>query len=565
MTARSDVPTPGPRSRADAKCDDNDIVASEFLLEGRGWSGVPTDPAATPPAARYDLAMDGGRATRNMLEVVGLVAVTTALAACAPAATATTHISGDHDGLTLTADVSTSSDTIVVDAVVHNGRDETVYLVPDQCGHVIDAELERTVSQPEGQTCDGSIQAVKDLVLEDQRSDQFPDPFWDARVADPSSGAPECQKPYQPTTLAPGDEIDERRVLPLASAFALAEVGSDDMRIGLEAVEARDPDTMEYLDILPQTMEDADRVGRVVRAELPASAVIDREPTRPLTGPSKGELFDRLLADEQLRAWIEAQPADGWALAELRPAIPDAGPDYADLRLRLLNTAYERAARVVARADGSDPNLTLPGEADRTRTFERRPGTLPPGIALIPEPDGYSLSDDLLLGDIALPSGRVVVGEYLLEQGELDLAVAPGRYPVYATLARYQDQALDGVSYATLVLSDAPTVRWEDAGTIAVDGGTTTIISPEGRDLMRDGFDRDQDAWTDENDVIFESVIAHDWLGTTHALTPELDLAMVSSGIGDGGYPVWIGRDAIGAPTQVVVDFYLLHLDWPVA
>ncbi len=508
--------------------------------------------------------MDRGQVRHTVLGVVGLVTATTALAACAPAATATIRISGDHGGLTLSADVSASSDSIVVEAVVHNGRDETVYLVPDQCGHVIDAELERTVSRPEGQAWDGSVQAVKDLVLEDQRSDQFPDPFWDARVADPSSGAPECQKPYRPTTLAPGDEIDERRVLPLASAFALAEVGSDDMRIGLEAVEARDPETMEYLDILPQTMEDAGRVGRVVRAELPAAEVISRKPTRPLTGPSKGELFDRLLADEQLRAWIEAQPADGWALAELRPAIPDAGPDYADLRLRLLNTAYERAARVVARPDGSDPRLTLPREADRTRTFERRPGTPPPGIALIPEPDGYSLSDDLLLGDITLPSGRVVVGEYLFEQEPLDLAVAPGRYPVYATLARYQEQPFDSVSYATLELSDAPTVRWEDAGVIAVDGGTTTFVSVEGRDLMRDAFDQDQDAWMDENEVIFESVIAHDWLGTTYALTPELDLAIVSSGIGDGGYPVWIGRDATGAPTQVVVDFYLLHLDWPV-
>jgi hypothetical protein len=507
--------------------------------------------------------MDSRRIVGHVVSVLGFVAVTAASTACAPAATATTRISGDHDGLTLTADVTASSDTIVVEATVRNERPETVYLVPDQCGHVIDAELERTVSQPEGQAWDGSVQAVKDLVLEDQRADQFPDPFWDARVADPSSGAPGCRTPSQPMALAPGDEIGERRVLPLASAFALAEVGSDGMRIGLEAVEARDPDTMEYLDFLPHDMEEADRIGRVVRAELPASDVIDREPTRPLTGPSKGELFDRLLADKELRAWIEAQPADGWALAELRPAFPDAGPDYADLRLRLLNTAYERAARVVARPDGSDPRLTLPGEADRTRRFARRPGTLPPGIALIPEPAGYTLSDDLLLGDITMPSGRVVVGEYLFDQEPLDVTVTPGSYPVYATLARYQDQAFDSVSYATLELSDAPTVRWEDAGVIAVDGGTTTFVSVEGRDLMRDGFDASQHAWMDENDVIFESVAAHDWLGTTYDLAPGIDLAMVSSGIGDGGYPVWIGRDATGAPTQVVVDFYLLHLGWP--
>ena len=323
------------------------------------------------------------------------------------------------------------------------------------------------------------------------------------------------------------------------------------------------PTRLAFLDGLPDEMEGADRVGRVLRAELPASAVISREPTRPAAAPSKGELFDRLLADVPLRSWIETQPADGWALAELQPAYPEMGGEWADLRLRLLNTAYERAARVVARPDGSDPIVTLPEEASRTRAFERRPGTLPPGIALIPEPDAYTLSEDLLLGDIALPSGRVVVGEFLIDLEPLDLVVPPGHYPVHATLARYHDQTFDSVSYATLVLSDAPTERWDLAGDIAVDGGTTTIVSPEGRDLMREAFDEDEDVWLDQGEDIFDSVIAHDWLATEYDLTPTLDLAMVTSGNGDGGYPVWIGRDAAGAPTRVVVDFYLLHLDWP--
>jgi hypothetical protein len=36
-----------------------------------------------------------------------------------------------------------------------------------------------------------------------------------------------------------------------------------------------------------------------------------------------------------------------------------------------------------------------------------------------------------------------------------------------------------------------------------------------------------------------------------------------SSGNGDGGYPVIVGYDAAERPTRVVVDLYLLHLDWP--
>ena len=58
-------------------------------------------------------------------------------------------------------------------------------------------------------------------------------------------------------------------------------------------------------------------------------------------------------------------------------------------------------------------------------------------------------------------------------------------------------------------------------------------------------------------------MVAHDSLGTEWELTPEANLVRVSTGIGDGGYPVYVGYDADGNPTRVVVDFLLLHLGWP--
>jgi hypothetical protein len=36
-----------------------------------------------------------------------------------------------------------------------------------------------------------------------------------------------------------------------------------------------------------------------------------------------------------------------------------------------------------------------------------------------------------------------------------------------------------------------------------------------------------------------------------------------SSGNGDGRYPVLVGYNRAGQPARIVVDFYLLHLDWP--
>ena len=122
------------------------------------------------------------------------------------------------------------------------------------------------------------------------------------------------------------------------------------------------------------TDEDAVREGRAARAELALSEVLDRAPTDPLKGPSRGELFDRLLEDDALRAWIEDQPADAWGHAELRPAYPGYGADLERLRLEMVAKTFERAAVVTAAPDGSNPVLDLPGDEVRTRAFPRTAG-----------------------------------------------------------------------------------------------------------------------------------------------------------------------------------------------
>ncbi|HTE66727.1 MAG TPA: DUF4241 domain-containing protein, partial [Candidatus Binatia bacterium] len=204
------------------------------------------------------------------------------------------------------------------------------------------------------------------------------------------------------------------------------------------------------------------------------------------------------------------------------------------------------------------------GAGDRIRVFARQPGTLPPAIPLIHEPEGYVLTDDLLLGDVRLPSGRVAIGEYLLDTEGLsfEMRLEPGAYPVHATLARYHDQDFDQVASATLTLSSEATVRWEERGVIAVDGGSTTIVSREGVEAIAGEFERDESAWQASDDLMFESLAAHDYLATEFPIEGDLNLAHFSSGVGDGGYPVFVGYDAEDRPTRIVVDFLLLHLDW---
>ena len=207
-----------------------------------------------------------------------------AVSACAPSVEPVSF-SGDHNGLTVSAIVSATDSAIGLETRVRNERDEPVLLVPDQCGRVTDVELERTEFLPEGRRWDGSIQAVKDLVLQQQGFLDRPDSFAPRRVGDSSSAVPDCTRPEQLVTLDAGGEIAERWELPFQDSVAFTELGSAGTLVSIEAVEPEDPTELQFLDMLPFEAEQAARRGRMARAELPLSDVIQRDPTKPADGP----------------------------------------------------------------------------------------------------------------------------------------------------------------------------------------------------------------------------------------------------------------------------------------
>jgi hypothetical protein len=462
--------------------------------------------------------------------------------------------SGDHDGLTLDARMHATSDSLVVETTVHNTRAEAVHLDADQCGRVTEVILLRTNLQPEGATYAGSLDSVKRLILRQQRSDQFPDGFA-PRVVTGGSATPDCVRPTQPVELAAGGSIAERWELAFGTAFALETVGSEHASVRAEAVESVAGDKLGFLDILPAGDADADRAGRNVVVTRPASVVLDRPPTRPDTGPSLGQLFDTMVEDGTVRDFITAQPSDSWR--DARFAL--AGP----VVFKAITSGFERALSVTLTADGSVTGVSLPGVADRIRFFERRPATLPPGIAVIPEPGTPVPTEDVIAGRLSLPSGQLVADAYLGAGGEplSDLSAA-GDYPVFVTVARHPDSRFDEVAFATVAVSDSPTVSWARRSTIAVDGGTAAFTSAEGLGALK-RLGATGTGGTDVLDQAFDSLTAHDGVITELPIEGGLDLAMFTSGYGDGGYDVYVGLDRDGKPTRFVIDFAIVHLGWP--
>jgi hypothetical protein len=484
-----------------------------------------------------------------------LAAAVVSTAGCADIHSRTEVASGDRDGLALDIRLAAGADSLVVDTTVRNTRSQAVHLDADQCGRVTEVLLVRTTFQPDGSTYSGSLDAVKRMVLSQQRSGEAPDSFAPRRVTG-GSDPPPCTRPTQPVELAPGAAIAEGWELPFASGFGLAAVGSASAIVRAEAVESVAADTLGFLDILPAGAAETARLGRTVTVTLPASAVLDRPASRPDSGPSLGQKFDRMIQDPAVRDFIDGQPADSWRRATI--IVTQAGPS----EFRAVTTAFERALVATLAADGAvSGQPSVPGIADRTRVFERRPATLPPGIQIIPEPNAPVLTKDVVAGRLTLPSGRLVADGALAGDAEpLPDRAAPGTYPVSVTVGRVPDSASDQVAFATVAVSDAPTVSWARRTTIAVDGGTAAFTSAEGNaELARTMAT----GATDIPDRIFDSLTAHDDVVTEAPIAGGLDLVLFASGYGDGGYDVWVGLDAGGRPTRFVIDFAIVHLGWP--
>jgi Protein of unknown function (DUF4241) len=392
----------------------------------------------------------------------------------------------------------------------------------------------RTAFAPKGRTWTGSAQAVKRFVLESQASGEKPEPLAPRRPGDGSSRAPECKTSRGPVTLAPHGVIRER--WELSGTSGLDAVGSAHALI---RVEVR---------------------SRGLRVERPVYFVLDHPARGSAPGPSLGQLYDRLLANRRLSTLLAAQPPDSWRYASLSRSGDE-------LHFKAVTRRYERAFTATARTDGSRARVTVPGPRDRTRPYPTAPAALPARIRLIDEPKGFVATHDVLPGRLRLPTGRVAADSYFTgETKPLGERAQPGAHPVRITLARSVDRkAGEHVALATLVVSGRPTVRWQPAGGVGVDGGTAAFSSAEGAASLGDLLARDEPGWTAWNDHSTDALAAHDFAVADLEVPGGggTNVIEFSTGLGDGGYALYVGLDTNGRATRFVLDCGLLHLAWP--
>jgi len=201
--------------------------------------------------------------------------------------------------------------------------------------------------------------------------------------------------------------------------------------------------------------------------------------------------------------------------------------------------------------------------------------TFTPGARFSPPYDGpvgpYIVENVIDAGPLRLPTGRVVACDpgWNGPAAPFTVAVPPGEYRVELAVAAYATEYegtpihLEDYTAARVLVSQNPTYTWElalrpgeDPRTLrdgeyfgfGVDTGTGCFVDAAAADRLTGRVDTVADA-----DLLTDGI---------HVLDdPESggNLIAYPSGMGDGTYPVWIGRDTEGAVTCLVADMLILR------
>ncbi|MGW0993664.1 DUF4241 domain-containing protein [Streptomyces sp. NPDC002523] len=162
-------------------------------------------------------------------------------------------------------------------------------------------------------------------------------------------------------------------------------------------------------------------------------------------------------------------------------------------------------------------------------------------------------------GVLRLPTGSVIAADpdTLSERDEpFTVPVPPGEYPVLIASMKWDGKGWGENTAAMLRVLDKPTVSWE----LAVRPGQDTRLLGEG-EFYGFGVDTGMGSFLDVAGRDALRAVCEDGCkpGETTDPVTGTNLIAYHSGMGDGSYPVWIGRTAEGEVTCLVADMLILH------
>ncbi|MDG1418099.1 MAG: DUF4241 domain-containing protein [Maricaulis sp.] len=187
------------------------------------------------------------------------------------------------------------------------------------------------------------------------------------------------------------------------------------------------------------------------------------------------------------------------------------------------------------------------------------------------------MSSIIECGALVLPSGRLVACDPFSPTDEyvrgFTHRVRPGQYPVRLALGEYEDGDRR-IGLAQIVITDQPVTRWEFALTI---GQSPASIDPDydigyyvngalgcfADELHLEKLfltSQDQGGMRLFNEVSENEGETYSWKNLGLEVGDSGDVALFSSGDGDGCYPTYIGFDEAGRVTSFVTDFYVFGI-----
>lgn len=448
---------------------------------------------------------------------------------------------------------------VVADVSIANNSDTPLNYVGTPCYTPADVRFVTTLTAPAGPPYSAAATSLRSHVMDYRRS--LNEGLSFTLVKGGTIAGAQCDESTAPV-LPPHVRMKYRMTSPLGPAsqpFIDATTTEVLTTLLLGYVPASMPGQ------LPPPM----RVVDTIEVRTPVSALTDIKTASAADYAVASRHFDLLMKDPRVATWVNAQDPSLWRAARLMDPYPKAG----QWRVEAFNHAWALPL-VAAGTDSAVTQVTIPDE--RWKAAVSTDAVLPGGAA---SADKLDLPyHDLYVGDLVLPSGKVMVGDIVSGDGMLtfDYGLPPGgRYPIHLVITRprYVAEDYETVAWEELLLSSSPVVRWEPAIPVGhtaaelkpgelfiwgTDGGQAGFASPEAMKFM-DATLLDPEFGLYGS--IGEREEANDWLWgmITVDKTNGANVFATTTG-GDGGFPVLLGVDAQGSPSVLLSDFGNLRM-----